>query len=197
MMRIEYAIRRVHSLPDSWVRVEQINAIPAGLELCLSVYKGKRGRKTEGWRIGCLGVREFQVSELNGGGLRIYAANHPAARQYVTRRAVLRWTGGDEARTIKSLCQAHMDAVDDWIPIDRYLDIRAIAGGNYICRGPDFLMRAYAKALRLNGVKPRLRVRERRKANSVRPRVLHFGESFVVATAFNAQPQDVASRPVR
>jgi hypothetical protein len=50
-MRIEDAIKRIHSLPNGWVRVEQIRRIPTGLELCLGVYEGRQGRKAEAWRI--------------------------------------------------------------------------------------------------------------------------------------------------
>src|SRR5713226_7558805 len=64
IMRIEDAIKRVHSSPDSWVRVEYIRTIPTGLELWIGVHEGRRGRKTEGWRIICLGVREFQIADV-------------------------------------------------------------------------------------------------------------------------------------
>jgi hypothetical protein len=88
-----------------------------------------------------------------------------------------------------AVCRAHIDAAYDWIPVDRYVDIWAIAGKKFVCRGPDFLLRAYAKSLRLIGAQARLRLRAKRKPEKVRPRVLHFGASFVVATTFIAQPQ--------
>src|SRR5271166_5142473 len=140
-MRIENAIQRIHSLPPSWVRVDQIQKIPTGLELSICVHKGRRGRPVEAWRIKCLGVLEFQISDVDGGGLALYSGTNPAARQFVARQVVLRWSGGDATSAIGAICQAHTDAVDDWIPMDRYLDIRAIADQKFVCRGPVFLMR--------------------------------------------------------
>ena len=145
-VRIENAIKRVHSSPDSWVRVEQVRKIPKGLELCLGVYEGRRGRKGEVWRIQCLGVREFRIDDVDGGGLALYSSTHPAARQFVARLAVLRWGRSNAAAAIGALCHAHLETVDDWIPIDRYVDIRAIVKNKFVCRGPVFLLRAYVQS---------------------------------------------------
>jgi hypothetical protein len=189
IMRIENAIKRIHSSPDSWVRVEEFRRIPKGLELCVGVYEGRRTRRAEAWRIKCRGVREFQIVDFNGGGFALCPGTHPAARQFLTRQGTLRWQGMDPAALIGTLCQAHVEAVDDWIPIDRYVDFRAISKKKFVCRGPDFLMRAYAKALRLIGARPQLRLREKFRAKSKPLRVLHFGASYVVATALSAEPQ--------
>lgn len=140
-------------------------------------------------QIRCLGVREFQIADVDGGGLALYSGTHPAARQFTARQAILRWSGCDAAAAMGAVCRAHIDAAYDWIPVDRYVDIWAIAGKKFVCRGPDFLLRAYAKSLRLIGAQARLRLRAKRKPEKVRPRVLHFGASFVVATTFIAQPQ--------
>ena len=188
-MRIEDAIKRIHSLPKGWVRVEQIRRIPTGLELCIGVYQGRRGRSAESWRIRCLGVREFQIADVDGGGLALYSGTHPAARQFTARQAILHWSGCDAAAAMGAVCQAHLDAAYDWIPIDRHADIWAIAGKKFVCRGPDFLLRAYAKRLRMIGAQPQLRLRQKSKPKKVRPRVLHFGASFVVATTFIAHLQ--------
>jgi|SRR5579872_4154885 len=185
-MRIEDAIKRIHSLPNCWVRVEQIRRVPGGLELQLGVYKGRRGKKVNRWQVRCLGVREFQIPDVDGGGLALYSGSHPAARQFTARQAVLRWDGGDDTATIGALWKAHRTAVDDWISFGHYVDIRAIAEKKFICRGPDFLMRAYANALRLAGAHPELRLRPKRRAKIVGPKVLHFGSSCVVACAFIA-----------
>jgi hypothetical protein len=66
--------------------------------------------------------------------------------------------------------------------------ILAIAGGKPVCQGPDFLMRAYARALRRIGAKPDLTLQKKHRTKIVRPKVLHFGNSFVVADAFIAEP---------
>jgi hypothetical protein len=188
IVRIEDAIKKVHSLPESWVRVEQVLRIPTGLEICMAIHRGRRGKKAEGLRITCRGIREFRIYDVDGGGLALYPRTHPAARQFLARKAVLRWGSCDCAAAIGELCQAHMDAVDDWIPIDRYVNIRAIEQEKFVCRGPDFLMRAYAKRLRFIGAQPRL-VLQRRKMKSTRLRVLHFGSSHVVARIFIAEPR--------
>jgi hypothetical protein len=188
-MRIGNAVKRILSLPNGWVRVEQIRRIPTGLELCLGVHQGRRGRRAASWQIRCLGVREFQIADVDGGGLALYSGIHPAARQFTARQAILRWSGCDAAAAMGAVCQAHIDSVFDWIPVDRYVDIWAIAGKKFVCRGPDFLLRAYAKRLRLIGAQSQLRLRAKRKSKKVPPRVLHFGNSFVVAITFIAQPQ--------
>jgi hypothetical protein len=93
-----------------------------------------------------------------------------------------------------------VEAVDDWIPFDRYLPIKIpwngtsilpyfapVSGSKFVCRGPDFLVRAYAKALEAIGERIQLTLRGGPKPKSIRPKVLHFGSSFVVANAFTAQ----------
>ena len=188
-MLIEAAIKRVNSLPDRWVRVEQIRRVPRGLELFIAVHKGRRGRRVDAWRIRCLGIRDFQITDFDGGGLAIYPSTHPAARQYVARQARIRWSGCDHDEAILGvLCLAHREAVDDWIPIDRYIDIRDISEKEFVCQGPDFLMRVYAKALRALGAQVQVTLL-RRKAETGRPKVLHFGSSAVIAARFVVQPE--------
>ena len=136
----------------------------------------------------------------------MYPSTHPAARQYVARRAELRWPRTcDETRALAALFRAHLKAADDWIPFDRYLcwnfwngtsfcrDIAPVSGSNFVCRGPDFLLRAYAKALETIGESVELTSRGSLKPKSILPKVLHFGESYVVANAFVAQRLDEAS----
>lgn len=184
IVRLEDAIKRVQASPDSWVRVEQVRKTPKGLELGIGVYEGRRRRKAESWRIQCLGVREFKIDDVDGGGIALYSSTHPAAGQFVARPAILRWGPGNAAAAIGALCQAHLERVDDWIPIDRYVDIRAIVENKFVCRGPDFLLRAYAKALHMIGAQPQLKMLQKRKGKRARLRVLHFGSSSVVAKSF-------------
>lgn len=131
----------------------------------------------------------------------MYPATHPAARQYVARRAELRWPRTcDEAKVLLAPYQAHTKAADDWIPFDRYLSIETpwtgtsfqphfapISGNNFVCRGPDFLVRTYAKALEAIGEQVPLTLRRASKLKPAQPKVLHFGESYVVAEAFRAE----------
>ena len=128
------------------------------------------------------------MTALDGGGLLLYPGTHPAALRYTARRAELRWSGiRDRAEVIGALYEAHVKATDDWLPFDEVVSIETISEGRFICRGPDFLMRAYAKAFRAKADRVRLVVRGGSKAKPLRLKVLHFGDSYVVATEFTAQ----------
>lgn len=200
-MLIQSAIRLVSSIPDSWVRVEQVRRMPGGLEVSFSVHKGQRGKRVDGWSVTCRRVHEAKITDFDGGGLRVYSATHPAARQYVARRAELRWPRNcDEAKVLLALYRAHTKAADDWIPFDRYLSIETpwtgtsfqphfahISGSSFVCRGPDFLVRTYAEALEAIGERVQLTLRRVSKLKPTQPKVLHFGESYVVADAFTAK----------
>lgn len=190
-MRIERAIKIIHALPspDGWVRLEQVRKAQGRLQLCFSIHRENRGRKKTGdWSVTCLGVREAHITNFDGGGVRIYPSTHPAVRQYVAGRAVLQWpTSPDKLADLGALYEAHRDAVGDWIPFDRYVPVNAIAGNRCVCRGPDFLMRVYAKALRAQGENPRLIPRRSNNQKLAKLKVLHFGESFVVAAQFTAE----------
>lgn len=190
-MTIENAIKLIDSVSDAWVRVEQTRKIPRGLELCFGIYRGKRGPKIDSWSVSCLGVREAKITALfDGGGLRLYPGTHPAALRYSARKAELRWSGvRDKAAVIGALHQAHIAATGDWLPFDEVVSLKTISERRFSCRGPDFLMRAYAAAFRAKGDQVRLILRGGSKAKSVRLKVLHFGESYVTAAAFTAQHQ--------
>jgi hypothetical protein len=188
-MTIETAIKLIHSAPDAWVRVEQTRRTPRGLELSFGIYRGKRGRKIDSWSVSCLGVREAKITALDGGGLRLYPSTHPTALRYSARKAELRWSGiPDKAAVIGALYLAHIAATDDWIPFDEVVSVD-ISESRVICRGPDFLMRAYAKSFRARGERVRVISRGVRRAKSIRLKVLHFGSSYVAAAVFTAQPQ--------
>jgi hypothetical protein len=146
-------------------------------------------------------VHKAEFTDFDGGGLALYPADHPAARQYVARWAELRWPRTcDEARTFLALHRAHTRATYGWIPFDGYLQIETpwtgtsfqphfapVSGSSYVCRGPDFLLRAYAKALDAIGERTKLTLRRPSRPGRARPKVLHFGESFVVANTFEAE----------
>ena len=126
------------------------------------------------------------------GGIR----TDPAPRQYLARRAELRWLGDrDWPQLVGVLYQAHTDAVNDWIPFDRYVSIRTVSDDRCVLRGPNFLLRTYAGALRSQGVQSQLTVRT---GEATKLRVLHFGASFVVAAGFQAERRSSAfSTPLR
>ena len=151
--------------------------------LLFGVHKGHRGRRIDAWLVRCREVRDAVITALDGGGLALYPASHAAARVLIARQAEVRWHGPIEE--IMTLYRAHIEAVDDWIPFD-YSSVQAIGEGTFSCRGPDFLMRAYAKALRAIGKRPRI-VLGRDRSKAIRPKVLHFGDSYVVANRFTAE----------
>ena len=104
---------------------------------------------------------------------------------------------GNTPRVLAALQQAHVKAVDDWIPFDRYLQINTpytlpyfapVSGDNFFCKGPDFLLRVYANALSAAGQQVQL-LRGRRNRRALRPQVLHFGSSYIVADRFTAEWQ--------
>jgi hypothetical protein len=204
-MQIQNAVKIVNSIPDSWVRVEHVRRISGGLEVCFTIHEGQRGKRTGGWKVTCRGVREAKITDIDGGGLRVYSATHPVARQYVARRAELRWPRtGDEAKVLLALYRAHTKASDDWIEFDRYLQIETpwtgtsfqphfapVSGSNFVCRGPDFLIHGYAKALEAIGERVQLTLRRGPKLKQKQPKVLHFGQSYVVADVFTAEREAV------
>jgi len=194
-------------MPDNWVRAEQVRRISGGLEIRFSIHKGQRGKGFDRWSVTCRRVHEAKITAIDGGGMRIYPATHPAARQYVARRAELRWPRTcDEAKSLLALYRAHTRAADDWIPFDRYLSIETpwtgtpfqphfapISGNNFVCRGPEFLLRTYAEALEAIGERVQLTLRRVPRLKPTQPKVLHFGESYVVADSFTAE--QVATAP--
>ena len=186
-MRIEEVIESIYQVGDRWLRLEEVRRVPRGLDLSFGVHKGRRGRRVDAWRITCTQVHTARITADDYGGVALYSSTHPAARECVAGQAEVRWSGAtDEVLLIGTLYKAHTETVDDWIDFDAYSSIQAIAKDKFACRGPDFLMRAYAKALRSIGKRPQVILR-RRSRKAVRLRVLHFGNSYVVANTFLAE----------
>lgn len=197
-MRIKAFVEKADSMPNGWTRVDHVRRVPAGLAVDFSVHHGRRGKSLGRWTVTCRGIHEVKISDLDGGGLAVYPSSHPAARQYVASFARLRWPRkGNTPRVLAALQQAHVKAVDDWIPFDRYLQINTpytlpyfapVSGDNFFCKGPDFLLRVYANALSAAGQQVQL-LRGRRNRRALRPQVLHFGSSYIVADRFTAEWQ--------
>lgn len=189
-MRIEKAIASIYGLADRWVRLQEVQRVPRGLVLSFGIHKGKRGARIEAWRITCIGVHEANITAWDLGGLALYSSTNPAAREHTAPQARLRWSGAvDEVLLLGALYKAHSEAVDEWIPFESYSSVKSIPKDGFVCEGPDFLMRAYAKALRSIGKQPHL-ILGRRKGKNLHPRVLHFGTSHVVADKFIAERCD-------
>lgn len=181
-MRIERAIELMYG--SGWVRLEEARRASSGLALFFGVYKGRRGRRMDDWSIECSQVQEARITAWDGGGIGVYPSDHPVARQYTAREAEVRWIGTkDEVSIVGALYRAHREAVDDRIDFGTYADIRPKTKNTCACRGPEFLMRAYAKAIRSMGKRPHIILRLRPE-KAKRLKVLQFGESYVVASAF-------------
>jgi hypothetical protein len=181
------AIQAIKSRPGGWLHVETIRKTRTRVLLSLALREGKGGRWISGWDVSCTGVREINVSDFDGGGIRLYRSAHPAARQYTTRMAQLRCQpAGRWGAILGALAAAHVATVDDWIPLDRYLPMKRADKAGFVVRAPDFLVRAYARALGGLGVVVRVTTVGPRRRPSPAPRVLHLGNSFVVADGFEA-----------
>lgn len=184
-MRIELAIESM--CRSGWVRLEKVQTATPSLALSFGVYKGRRGKRIETWNIECSQAQEAKITAFDGGGIGVYPSGHPAARQYAARQVEVRWNGGDnELSTLGALYKAHCEVVDDWIDFERYSRIRRIGKTTCICRGPDFLLRAYAKGLRSMGKHPQISL-EKQSDRAPRFKVLHFGDSYVVARGFTGK----------
>ncbi len=144
----------------------------------------------------CKGVLESHFSDFGLGGIRLYPPGHPAARQYTARRAILRWSRDERNRDILGvLVRTHKAVVDDWIPVERYLGGELSDRRQPTCRGPEFLLKAYARALRMSGIRCNLTLGPKAAAIRARLRVLHFGASFVVARELSiVQSEELANK---
>ena len=167
-----------------WVRADAITRIRGGVELTLVLLKGRRGGVVASSQIRCRGVRELHVTDLNGGGIRICGANHPVARQYSARRVRLKWRpAGRSTEALSVLQTAHTSLLDDWVPFDRYTAPFPAGASVVTWRGPEFLMRAYARSLRHLGLHAEVLL-QRQQSKGLGLRCLHFGNSFIVAGSF-------------
>jgi hypothetical protein len=94
----------------------------------------------------------------------------------------------DAGAAIAVLVTAHARIFDDWVPIDRYLgsfaDLPGRVAKGLSLTGPEFVLKAYARALR--SVAGGSLNRRLKRADTARFRALHFSQSFVVAERFEA-----------
>ncbi|MFZ0306382.1 MAG: hypothetical protein WAL75_27095 [Terracidiphilus sp.] len=185
-MGIQEAIKSFYT-EGNQARLEEVRRAPKGLILHFGVHKGQRGKRVDAWKITCQEVDEAMIHFGDQCGLAIYPSDHPAAREFTARQAEVRWSGiSDQIKIVGALYEAHTAAVDDWIRFDPYSSVQTLSKNRLALRGPEFLMRAYAKALQSIGEKPQLILR-RGKKKTIRPKVLHFGASHVVANSFTAE----------
>ena len=156
---------------------------------------GRGGPILEEWWVSADRVKEYSLSDANGGGLRHTRGSHPAVRQYTDSQMALRFRGGvdDAAAAVGELWRRHVQAVDDWIPSDRYLPSPGVLEellskpAGRLCRGPAFLVRHYAACLRSRGVSTTLVPVAHRRSVQAPVGLLHFGHSFVIAERFASE----------
>ena len=197
-MNASRAIRAIHAKLDGWVRVEQVHRVPGrSLQMILGVAAGRRGPLRETWLVTCRGVRELCLTDLDGGGLQLWPADHPAARQYSDPTASLTCEPTDLRAAVGALYEAHASTVDDWVPFEQYLGFEVPAPSTLErlrARGPLFLMNRYARALRAIGIACELSPARRRRSRRPACRVLHFGNSYIVAEEFRMEAIPIRSR---
>lgn len=185
------AFKQIDKIPDAWVRLGM--AVPDGKNLVLlfTVSEGKRGRIAFRCRVRCVRVREWHLENSDEGGLQVYGSDHPLARQYSSSKARLRLARVDDAgAVVEALLAAHVGVFDDWVPCERYLgnlgDLAARVDKGLSITGPEFVLKAYARALRSKAAATLTRQTKQSAPATARVRILHFSHSFVVAERFEA-----------
>lgn len=117
-------LRFINRISDAWVRLLGASW-PAKNEVGLrfSIDAGRNGRSIATWQMDVSGIREYHITDANGGGMAISRTDHPVVRQYVDSQDALHFQGSieDPDRAIGALWASHVGAVDDWIDPDRYL----------------------------------------------------------------------------
>ena len=194
MPNLATLLRAYESLADGWVRVDQATVDGQKIHLFFSLVRGRRGRVVDRYVVLADGTREVCLRDFNGGGLRVYPSNHPAAKQYVDvkQRSQVSGVGDSPHSIVGALLDAHTRAVDDWIPFDRYLGAadllvdRLASTRSWRFSAPRFLSRIYARVLKDLGIRVNV-LSSPGARSSTRLRVLHFGESYIVAEDFKSQ----------
>jgi len=187
---------------DRWLLVTSVSHEQRDLLLRFEVSPAPVDGTPPAWDVLCRQVREFSLTDFDGGGLNLWKTKHPLLAQFTSRRASLKVIVGGRTRAECAglLLEAHRHAADDWIDFDRFVPpaVWATTRGDPIAiTGPEFLLVEYRRRLESAGFVATLkkhrralywsgfRWSERRWAVSL----LHFGKSFVVAESFSAAPQ--------
>src|SRR2546426_749441 len=83
----------------------------------------------QAWLVSCQHVRQFSLTDFDGGGLNLWKRNHPLLSLFSSPKASLKVKIGDRsgAECAGLMLEAHRQAVDDWIAFDRFVPARAWA----------------------------------------------------------------------
>ena len=190
-------IRFISSQPRAWVQVSgAVWRSNRRVSLDFVVRAHRQGPVAGRWRVDVIDVKEFSLTDVDGGGLAFTRRWHPVLQQYLDPVVSLRITRPppDVQRAIGALWRGHVDAVDDWVRPDRYLGSRVALEARLerprgiVCRGPAFLVRRYSKVLAQHGARTSVSSSKTRGRRSKVPLALrHFGSSFIVAASFAAR----------
>jgi hypothetical protein len=188
---------------DGWVRLVSARWEGARLECELQIDEGLGGKTLARWQVVCDEVRDYLMSDVNGGGLSILGVEDPVVRQHSEARVELSFRGApaDPILLIGRLWLAHRKMADEMIPFDRYLnhelslDELLASGSGVLAHGPRFLLDAYATELRTHNVeasvsaaRPARYFRDGLWHEQQKPLfAMHFGDSFIVAEAFSSR----------
>lgn len=148
----------------------------------------------EHWSISCDAVTHYTVSGAGYCGLNHHQDDHPALLQYTEPFENLYFSARarQPEKLLGKLWAAHHSATDDWIEFGEYLNsslvvadlIRSDCG--LLANGPSFLIEAYAAVLEAEKMEPR-RVASESGTYVPDAEMIHFGNSFVIASSFSAK----------
>ena len=187
---------------DRWFLVTSVSSQARNLVLRFESLPAATDGSNAAWLVSCRKVREFSLSDFDGGGLNFWTKNHPLLSQFSSQKASLRVTlgGRTTAECVGVLLRIHRQSVDDWIDFDRFVppaistrtDARPIT-----IDGPEFLLTHYRRGLEAAGVGARLKKHKRAldwsglgwSERRQRVSLLHFGHSFIVGESFSAEPE--------
>jgi hypothetical protein len=186
---------------DHWLLVTSVAHERRNLLLRFELFPAPKDGTPPAWLVSCRQVREFSLSDFDGGGLNWWKRKHPLLAQFSSPKASLDVDLGDRSHEECAgfLLQAHRRIVDDWIDFDRFISPTLWGTARrqrFAIRGPEFLLRTYHDQLEAAGFRTKFKKHkrslywsgfgwsERRRAVSA----LHFGNSFVVAESFSATP---------
>ena len=191
-----------------WLIVTSVSHERRNLFLRFELFPAPAGRMPPAWLVSCRQVREFSLTDFDGGGLNLWTKSHPLLSQFSSPKASLKIPIGGRTRAecIGTLFQTHRQLVDDWIEFERFVPARVSLGpdpGSITVAGPEFLLAAYQRRLEETGFRPHFKKHrralywsgfgwsERRHTVSL----LHFGKSFIVAESFSVESE--STRHVR
>ena len=187
---------------DRWFLVTSVSSERRNLVLRFESLPAPTDGSIGAWLVSCRQVREFSLTDFDGGGLNFWTKNHPLLSQFSSQKASLRVTVGGRttAECVGVLLKIHRQSVDDWIDFDRFVppavstrtDARPIA-----IDGPEFLLTHYRRGLEAAGFGATLKKHRRAlywsgfgwSERRHRVSLLHFGNSFIVGESFSAKPE--------